>query len=259
MNPQTTPAPAAPDPDLVRFYEEDARRYALSLWQEDYMESTQQATQREITLESFALIRAARPDVQCFNELLIQYPIPGQKQPGRVVPDNFVVIHPEPLGRMMSFAVATAPARPVLVLEYVSKDNYRKDYEDNLVRYEQSLRIPYYLAFYPDNEELSLFRLVGGKYEATHANDSGRLAVPELELEAAILDGWVRFWFRGELLSLPAELNAQLAAARRERDAERAARQAAERERDSERAARLAVEAELTRLREELARAKGTS
>jgi hypothetical protein len=45
-----------------------------------------------------------------------------------------------------------------------------------------------------------------------------------------------------------------LAAARRERDAERAARLAAERERDAERTARLAAEAELARLREELAR-----
>ncbi len=248
MNPQTTPA-STPDPDLVRFYAEDARRYSASLWQDDYMESTQQATQREITLESFALIRAARPEVQCFNELLVQYSIPGQKQPGRVIPDNFVVIHPEPLGRMTSFAVATAPVRPFLVLEYVSKDNYRKDYEDNLVRYEQSLRIPYYLAFYPDNEELTVFRLKGGKYEASHANPAGRYAVPELELEVALLGGWVRFWFRGELVPLPAELSEKLAVVECERDAERSARIAAEARATAAEARAAALEAELARLK----------
>src|SRR5437588_278492 len=122
MNPSTVPPASAPDPDRVRFYEEDARRYAASLWQDDYMESTRQATQREITL--------------C--------------------------------------------------------------------------------------------RLAGGKYAAAHANASGRLAIPELELAAALLAGWTRFWFRGELVPLPAELGAKLAAVERERDAERAARIVAE-------------------------------
>ena len=76
-------------------------------------------------------------------------------------------------------------------------------------------------------------------------NKAGRLAVPELETEAAILDGWVRFWFHGELVPLPGDLV-------RERNAERNARNAAER-----RAA--AAEAENVRLREELARLKGAS
>lgn len=249
MNPTTVPPAAAPDPDRVRFYEEDARWYVKQLPPEHFMESTTQATQREITLESFSLVRTARPEVQCFNELLIQYPAAGQKHPARVVPDNFIVLHPTPLGPLTSFPIETQPARPFFVLEYVSKHNPRKDYEDNLVRYEQSLRVPYYLVFYPDNEEVTLFRLVGAKYQAVHANDAGRLPVPELELEAAILDGWVRFWYRGELLALPAELSKQLSA-------ERAARLAAERDRDTERAARVAAEQRAAALETELARLK---
>jgi hypothetical protein len=213
MNPTTVPPASAPDPDRVRFYADDAMWYSAQLTWENLMESTPQATQREITLESFAVIRAARPEVQCFNELLIQYPVAGQKAPGRVTPDNFVVLHPTPLGKLGSFAVELQPARPFLVMEYVSKANTRKDYETNLVRYEQALRVPYYLIFYPDNEELTLFRLAGGGYVSVHADAAGRFAVPELELEVKLVDGWVRFWFRGELVPLPPELVRQRDAA----------------------------------------------
>ncbi len=242
MNPTTVPPASAPDPDLVRFYEEDARWYVKQLPLEHFMESTPQATQRKITLESFDVIAAARPEVQCFNELLIQYPAAGQKHPARVVPDNFIVLHPTPLGPLTSFPIATQPVGPFFVLEYVSKHNPRKDYEDNLVRYEQSLRVPYYLVFYPDNEEMTLFRLVEGKYQAVRPNATGRVAVPELELEVGLVNGWARYWFRGESVPLPAELNAARLAAE-----QRAA--AAEQALDAERAARAALEAELARLR----------
>jgi hypothetical protein len=64
----------------------------------------------------------------------------------------------------------------------------------------------------------------------------GRYAVPELELEAQLLSGWVRFWFRGELVPLPAELLRRLSATEDQL---------------------AAAQAELARLREELAKAKG--
>lgn len=236
MNPTTVP-PAAPD-DRARFYADDAAWYVKQLPLEHFMESTAQATQRKFTLESFDVIAARRPEVQCFNALLVQYPASGQKHPARVVPDNFVVVHPTPLGPLTSFAVELQPARLFFVLEYVSKHNPRKDYEDNLVRYEQSLRVPYYLIFYPDNEEVTLFRLAAGKYQTVHANEAGRYAVPELELEVGIVAGWVRFWFRGALVLLPAEL------------ADRA--EAAEARAAVERAARVELEAELARLRAQM-------
>ena len=68
--------------------------------------------------------------------------------------------------------------------------------------------------------------------------------IPELELEVALHEGWVRYWHRGALLPLPGELlarnnalNDQLVAAQE---------------------ARLAAEAALARLREEMAKAKGS-
>jgi hypothetical protein len=51
-------------------YDEAAQEYLRKLSPEHFMEVIPQATQREITLESLALVRAQRPEVQVFNELL---------------------------------------------------------------------------------------------------------------------------------------------------------------------------------------------
>jgi Uma2 family endonuclease len=237
MTPMVPPG-SPPDPQLFEFYEEEAQKYYESLPLEHFMEATDHAHQRKITLESFDVIRVGRPDVQCFNELLVQYPRGDGEPLGRVVPDNFVVIHPTPLGSLTNFATPLQPADIFLVFEYVSKAHVQKDYEDNFRRYEEDLRVPYYLLSYRDNQELSLFKRGKKKYKSVKPNDAGRLAIPELEIEAAILDGWVRFWFRGELVPLPGDLlRERNAAERRATDAE----------------------AELARLREELARLKGAS
>jgi Uma2 family endonuclease len=237
MTPMVPPG-TPPDPKLFEFYEEEAQKYYESLPLEHFMEATDHAHQRELTLESFAVIREARPDIQCFNELLVQYPRGEGERLGRVVPDNFVVIHPTPLGSLTNFATPLQPVEIFLVFEYVSKAHVQKDYEDNFRRYEDDLRVPYYLLSYRDNQELSLFKRGKKKYKSVKPNDAGRFAIPELEVEAAILDGWVRFWFRGVLVPLPGELV-------RERNA-------------AEKRAAVA-EAELAKLREELARLKGAS
>lgn len=247
---------ATPDPRLVQMYEQAEQDYLRSLPLEHFMEATAQGKQREITLESFDLIRAHRPDIQCFNELLVQYPRGKRQRLGQVVPDNMVVVHPAPIEARGSFNLPLQPAAPFLVLEYVSKYNKRKDYDDNYERYHKELRVPYYLLFYPDNQDLTVFRQAGGKYVSVTPNEHGRLAIPELELEAALLDGWVRFWFRGELLPLPGDLLKQLNATRDQLAKAREQLQAAsESQRLAEQRAATA-EAEIARLREELAKAK---
>src|SRR6516164_11339836 len=201
----------------ARYYQA-AQEYLRSLPLEHFMEAVPQATQRKITLESLDLVHAQRPDVHVFNELLVQYPLPRQKRPGQVVPDNMVVVHAGTLNAEGSYDVPLQPARPFWMLEYVSKNNRRKDYDDNVQKYEHQLKVPYYLLFQPDVQELTLYHHTGRKYVSVKPNDAGRLALPELELEVALLDGWVRFWFRGQLLPLPAELQRQLDDLRRERD-----------------------------------------
>lgn len=190
-------------------YDELARDYLASLPLEHFMEATPQATQRKITLESLDLVCAQRPDVHLFNELLVQYHRPGRRKPGQVVPDNMVVLHEGKITAEGSYVVEAQPARPFWMLEYVSKNSKRKDYDENRDRYEHELKVPYYLLFQPDVREMSLYRHTGKKYVSVKPNARDRLALDELELEVALHDDWVRYWFRGELLPLPAELQRQ--------------------------------------------------
>jgi Uma2 family endonuclease len=200
------------------------------------MEAFAQGFQRELSLASLGLIRAYRPEVHYYNEILVQYRLKGEEIIRQVVPDNFVVLHPGELTVEGSFDLELQPARPFWTLEYVSKNSERKDYDDNFDKYEQELKVPYYLLFYPDTQDLTLYRRVRGRYSSVKPNGTGRLAIKEIETEVALLEGWVRFWFRGELLPLPAELQRQVEALRR---------QLADKD------------AEIARLQAELARLKG--
>jgi Uma2 family endonuclease len=228
-------------------YENAAEAYLKSLPLEHFMEAAAQGTQRKITLESLDLVRARRPDVQIFNELLVQYPRRGQRKIGQVVPDNMVVIWSEPIRVSGSYDLPLQPVGPFWMLESVSKYNQRKDYEDNMQKYERELKVPYYLLFYPDGGDLTLYHLRGRKYRSVPPNEQGRHAIEELAIEVALLDDWVRFWHKGELLPLPADLQRDLDETRRE--LRRMTRRA-----EAEQQARLAAEEELQRLRAELER-----
>jgi Uma2 family endonuclease len=209
--------PSAKPRSLQRLeWERAAVEYSGTLPLEHFMESTSQATQRAITLASLELVHAQRPDIQAFNELLVQYEHGKPPERRRVVPDNMIVVWHEPIRATGSYNVPFQPVGPFCVLEYVSQENKRKDYDDNFIRYEQELKVPYSLLFAPDIQELTLFRRGRRKYVAVRPNKEGRLAIPQLELEVALLEGWVRFWFRGELLPLPAEMQRGLREARRE-------------------------------------------
>src|SRR5690348_8926941 len=93
-------------------YDRYAREYQSRLPLEHYMEATGQSVQREITLESLAVLRARRPDVQVFNELLVQYPFAREKRPHQVVPDNMVVLHDGPIKARGSFNLPEQPVGP---------------------------------------------------------------------------------------------------------------------------------------------------
>lgn len=202
-------------------YEEAAQAYLRSLPPEHFMEATAQATQRKITLESMDLLKLRRPDVQVFNELLVQYPRPRRRRLGQVVPDNMVVLSNEPVRADSSFNLPLEAAPPFWVMEYVSKHNKRKDYEDSFDKYERELKVLYYLIFYPDDQELTLYRHTGKKYASVKPNKDGRLAIPDLDLEIGLLNGWVRYWHKGELLMLPADLQRDLDESRRVAETEK--------------------------------------
>src|SRR5262249_51347637 len=127
-----------------------------------------------------------------------------------VVPDNMIVVYQGEIEAVGSYDVPLQPVGPLFVLEYVSKSSIRKDYEESFRKYERELKVPYYLVFYPDNHEWTLFKRGKSRYSALVPDARGRSAIPELELEVGLLDGWVRFWFRGELLARPAEMQQRL-------------------------------------------------
>jgi Uma2 family endonuclease len=230
-------------------YEEAAQAYLRSLPLEHFMEATPQATQREITLESLALVRARRPDVHVFNELLVQYALKPGGKPRQILPDNMIVVWNEPIKAVTSYNVPLQPVGPLCVMEYVSKGSKRKDYDKNLVRYERELKVPYYLLFYPDDQELTLFRHNRRKFVTVRPNEEGRLAIPQIEVEVALLGNWVRYWFRGELLPLPPELQRSVDELHaRLKDEQRQHAQTRE-QLDAARRALLLAEEELARLR----------
>ncbi len=106
-------------------YAEAAQAYLRSLPLEHFMEATSQACQRKITLESLDLVHARCPEVQVFNELLVQYPQGRKNKPGQVVPDNMIVVCPGPIKAEESYDVPLQPAKSFWVLEYVSRRAFR--------------------------------------------------------------------------------------------------------------------------------------
>ena len=192
------------------YFAEAASEYLAFLREnhpEHFMESVGQATQRKITVASLDQVASERPDVHVYSELLIQW-YNDENKLRRVVPDNMVVIAEKRPKVKTNFAIPVQPARPFAVFEYVSKESNRKEYQGSWDKYERELKVPYYLIFHPDEQELLLFRLNKrrGKYISVHPDDEGRYAIPDLDLGMAVLDGWVRFWWNGELLSVPTEL-----------------------------------------------------
>lgn len=184
-------------------YDLTAQEYLESLPLEHFMEAVPQSRQREITVESFAVLKLKRPDVQYYNELLVQYWHEGRLR--KVVPDNMLVIGPSTDPSLRSYPVALQPSQPFWMLEYVSPSNPRKDYVDNFERYEQEMKVPYYLLFEPDRQALSVYRHDGEHYVRLEPDAQGRVAIEELDLEIGLKDRWVRFWYQGELLPIPGE------------------------------------------------------
>ena len=189
---------------LERRYQKAREQYARTLPSQH--ETVRQAKQRQIMLCSLDLLQSRRKDVQHFNELLVQYPLLDQDEMGQVIPDNMVIIHHDAVGAIESYDLPFHPARPFWVIDYVSRLNHRKDYDDNSRRYEKDLKVPFYMRIDVDHQQMNLYRHNGGSYVAVAPNEQGRYAVEDIEVEVAIAGDVVRYWHRGALLRLPAEL-----------------------------------------------------
>lgn len=250
-------------PLTLEEYEQLARAYQKTLPLEHYMESLDQSMQRKIALDSLDLLHLRRPEVQVFSELLVQYPMGGEIH--RVVPDNMVRLCADPPRSKGSFNLELEPVGPFWVLEWVSASSEGKDYGEAFQKYEQDLKVPYCLMFHPEDQDLRMYRHAGKRYKLIPANAAGRHPLPELELEVGLLDGWVRFWHRGELLELPADLvrridrlEKQAAEERRRAEEERRRAEEEKRRAEEEKQRRIAVEEEVARLRAQLTQGQPT-
>jgi hypothetical protein len=106
------------------------------------------------------------------------------------------------------------------------------------------------LLFQPDVMEMTLYKLnTRGRYVSVKPNEGERYHLPELELELAMLDNWVRFWFRGELLPLPGDLVYQVQEYRRQWQEEKRRADDLQRRLDDAEKRAQAAEQELARLR----------
>jgi Uma2 family endonuclease len=184
-------------------YAEAARLYLEGLPPEHFMEATTQSQQRAVTVESLTVYHA-----RVFSELLVQYFHEGNLR--QVVPDNMLILGPVEERERGSWDSELEPGTTIFwTLEYVSPKRRRKDYTDSYRKYEREMLVPYYLTVEHVRNDLRLHRLVEGEYERVEPGRNGRLAVPELGLEVGWLEGWVRFWHKGELLPITAELDEQ--------------------------------------------------
>ena len=195
-------------PMTAEEYDAAAWEYHQTLPMEHFMEATPQATQREIALASFALLKTRRRDVQYFSELLVQYWFGGKLR--RVVPDNMLVIGDVPDHPRSSYATELEPAPPFMMLEWVSDSSEGKDYGETFRKYEQELRTPYCLCFHPDKRNWEVYRHDGQRYVQLEPDLNGRVEIPELDLRIGLHEGWIRFWHQGQLLEIPAELQQRL-------------------------------------------------
>jgi hypothetical protein len=106
-------------------------------------------------------------------------------------------------------------------VDYTSNRNERKNYEGSFHQYERELKVPYYLLFSADDKVLTLYRHNKRRYVVARFNKHGRYPIRELDLEVGLLDGWVRYWYEGALLPLPADLQRDLDESRRQVEAEK--------------------------------------
>ena len=168
---------------------------------EHFMLSVAQATQRHLTDTSLDFVAAERPDMHVYSELLIQWRDEKNKM-RRVVPDNMVVLAEKKPKVNTNFAIPIQATGPFMVFENWSKDNPRKDYQKSYDKYEAELKVPYFLRYYADDQKMSLleFDKRKDKYVSVQPDDEGRCAIPELDLTVGLLDGWVRFWWKGQLM-----------------------------------------------------------
>jgi hypothetical protein len=139
---------------------------------------------------------------------------------------------------------------PHVIVELVSPSTQAEDEGRKKKLYEQTFRTPEYFLYYPDEQRLVGWRLVGGVYEPMKADERGWLWSDQLGLW---LGGWIGYSNDGEYNTWVRfyEAGGQLIPTHKETAIETKAQV------ETEATARLEAEARIAALEAEIARLKG--
>lgn len=157
-------------------------------------------------------------------------------------PDFFLVKQTEKRPRKSWVTWEEGGKYPDLIIELLSESTENVDRTVKKDLYQNRFRTPEYFWFSPDTLEFSGFRLVQGKYETIHPNESGWLWSESLGLYLGIYEQQLRYFtLEGQLVPTPEEeAQQQMKFAQEQRkQAEQAQQQA---EQAQQRAAQLAAQ-----------------
>ncbi|MDY6786142.1 MAG: Uma2 family endonuclease [Cyanobacteriota bacterium] len=168
---------------------------------------------------------------------------------GAEAPDWFYIpgVPPKVNGEIRrSYVLWREYIAPAIVLEFASGDGSAERDKTSLLLasrentrpgkfwvYEQIARIPYYAIYQISNEQLEVYRLIGGNYQQQKANARGHYFIEPLGVELGVwqgnyqnqTQGWLRWWDEEGNLLLTGSERAEKA--EQERDEEAFARREA--------------------------------
>jgi Uma2 family endonuclease len=135
---------------------------------------------------------------------------------GAEAPDWFYVPNVPPLlngERRRSYVMWKEIVAPLIAIEFVSGDGTEERDATSPLRgdaikagkfwvYEQAIRIPFYGIYEVDQAAVSVYQLVGDRYQLSTPNQRGHYSIPSLGVELGIWQGeylnqtlpWLRWW-----------------------------------------------------------------
>jgi Uma2 family endonuclease len=226
------------------------------------LESNWQRAQINLLIDIINHHWQERLDFYAGGNMFIYYSAQRLKREDALGPDFFVVKGVDKARIRHSWVVWEEGGKyPDVIIELVSPSTRQADESHKKERYEHVFHTPEYFLYYPDEQRLAGWQLVGGAYEPITPDDRKRLWSNELGLWLATWPGysnngeyntWLRFYDEQGVL-VPTEAEAATARA----EAEAQARIEAEARATVEAQARAEAEAKIAALEAELARLKG--
>src|SRR5688572_10139617 len=215
------------------------------------LESNWQRAQMNLLIELINIAWAGRTDFYAGGNMFIYYSPNRLKTEDVRGPDFFVVKGTDKSRVRRSWIVWEEDGQhPHVIVELVSPSTQAEDEGRKKKLYEQTFRTPEYFLYYPDEQRLAGWLLVGGVYEPLKADERGWTWSDQLGLSFGLWSGygnngeyntWLRFYnSEGRLVPIYQEMAAE-----------------AEARATAETQARAEAEARIAALEAEIARLKG--